>query len=100
MGNYTDDFYQPPEQDRPTFVEATLNRVGVSLRTKDVLGGRQETPGEAERKAREAAERLARRDRLFGVTWGCTIGVAFTAGDPDADGVDDADLASMDQARR
>lgn len=82
MGRYSDDdFWNPPEQDRPTFVEAKLNSVGVSLKTRDVLGGRTEDPAEVERKAKRAREQLAKEDRLFGVTRGCTIGVPWTAGD-------------------
>lgn len=87
---------------RKSAVDRHLGRVGLSLTTKDILGGAPETQAERDRKARKAAEQLAKEDRLFGVVRGATIGVPFTAGDKDADGLDDADreLASMEQERR
>jgi len=54
-----------------------------------------EHPLVAERKAKQAAARLAEHDRLFGVHWGVTLGIEppdrierprFEAGDDGADG--------------
>lgn len=67
MGRYDDDnWWNPTEQDRPTFVESQLNRIGISLKTSDLIGGTPE-PAQTEQQAREARARLAAHDKLFGV---------------------------------
>lgn len=64
------------EQHRGDFVASELARLKTSA---------PEDPAIIERKKREAAETLRRHDRMFGVWPGCTIGVPWSAGDPEGD---------------
>lgn len=87
--DWFDDYGDP--ENRATIVKRELAKVGLSLETKDVLGGAPESPEVEARKAAEAKQRLARHDERWGVTIGCTIpGYKIprpiaTAGDADGD---------------
>jgi hypothetical protein len=68
MARWDDWDYGEPEN-RPAAVERHLNRIGLSLKLGNTtkLGETAEPVEVTERKAREAKERLARHDQLFGL---------------------------------
>lgn len=66
MARYDDWDYGEPEN-RPAAVERHLARIGISLKTSDLIGG---TPEPAQTDAREVKERLLRHDRAFGLSGG------------------------------
>ena len=65
--------YGDPEN-RKDAVRRNLARVGLSLDNKATLAGDVEPEGVKARKDHEAAQRLAKRDAMWGVFPGCTLG--------------------------
>ncbi len=106
MARYDDFDYGEPEN-RSAAVERHLNRIGISLTTKDKIGGTPD-PAQTEQQAKEAKERLARHDKLFNIFPGCAIEDRYklprnvSAGDPHEDSRDDRDpeLQSLEETRR
>lgn len=108
-----DDVWNFGAEDDPAYRKKVLEAkllapLGISLTTKDKIGDIPESPAEVERKRAQVKQQLEKHDALFGVYPGCTIEDRYklprnvSAGDPHEDGLDDADaeLASMDAARR
>lgn len=78
MGRYDEDeiFFKPP-RDRKAFIAEELARL--------VTPDNSDPPEIAERKAREAKAKLRGQDQLFGNYWGASLGVPWSAGDPEGD---------------
>lgn len=74
MARYDEDemFFKPP-RDRKAFIAEELARL--------VTPDNADPPAVAERKARESKERERKRDNLFGVWRGCTLGVPWEMAD-------------------
>lgn len=78
MADYFDDesFFRQP-RDRKAFIASELERL--------VTPDNSDPPEVAARKKREAAANLKRQDELFGNYWGASLGVPWSAGDPEGD---------------